>query len=412
MIIQDSIRDEFEILKDSEVIYFDNSATTQRPKRVLNAIDNYYKEYCANAGRGAYSWSNKVSKKVEATRKKVANFINCDKEEVFFTSGATHSSNMICYSYALANLKDGDEVMLCYTDHKSTVLPWINIKEVLAMFGVNIVIKEIFADAEGDYNEDLIIDTISEKTKIVVLTHIHNVYGIENNIEFITSQVKEKNQNTLIALDATQSVGHIKVDTKELLADFLYFSGHKMFAGNGVGVLYIKKDLQKLCRPFMVGGSFNKEEPIKTELTALERNSNFFECGTLNFPEIISLGEAIDFINELDINEISIRLFELTRYLYDKLKQIKEIEFDKGIDKCSCQIGYGIISFRVEGILSSELGDILSDNNIFVRAGRHCSTTFTEETLRVSLQIYNTQNEIDIFVDTLKEIIEQLKNDY
>lgn len=413
MIIKDDIRSQFEIFSNNQdVIYFDNSATTQRPKCVINSITEYYKEYCANAGRGVYSWANKVSKKVEVVRKKVADFVNCKKEEIIFTTGATHSSNMICYSYAMSNLKDGDEVMVCYTDHKSTVLPWLNLKEILFNFGINIIVREIFVDAEGDYNEDLLIDSMSSKTKIIVLTHIHNVYGLENNIEFLTSQIKHKNKDTLIVLDATQSIGHIKVDIEELRPDFLYFSGHKMFAGNGVGVLYIKKELQEKCRPFMIGGNFNKEESVDKSLTDFDRKSDFFECGTLNFPDIISLGSAIDFINAIDINEISIRLFELTRYLYDKLKEIKEIEFDKGIDKCSCQIGYGIISFRVEGILSSELGDILSDNNIFVRSGRHCSTHDAQETLRISLQIYNTTQEIDIFIDVLKQIIDELKNGY
>ena len=409
MIIDDNIRKEFEIFENSDVIYFDNSATTQRPKCVIDEIENYYKSYCANSGRGSYTWANIVTKKIETTRKKIAKFLNCDKDEIIFTSGATQSSNMICYSYALSNLKSGDEVMLCYTDHKSTVLPWLNIKNILASFGINIEIKEIFADVQGDYKEQILIDTVTAKTKVVVLTHIHNIYGIENNIQYLIEEIKAKNENTLVVLDASQSAGHIAVDIQELNPDFLYFSGHKMFSANGVGVLYIKKEIQNLCRPYMIGGGFNKEEPVNQNIDDIDRNINYFENGTLNIPAIISLGRAIDFINELDINEISIRLFELTRYLYIKLKDIKEIEFDKGIDKCSCQLGYGIISFRVEGISSGELGDILSDNKIYVRTGRHCSTVSNDETIRVSLQIYNTTKEIDIFVDIIKQIIAEMK---
>lgn len=409
MIIDDSIREEFEILNNSNIIYFDNSATTQRPKQVIKQIEDYYKEYCSNSGRGSYPWANKVTKKIEQTRKNVANFLNCNSEEIIFTTGATHSSNMICYSYALSNLKDGDEIMLCYTDHKSTILPWLNIKEILSNFGVNITIKEIYADVQGDYKESLLIDTVCGKTKIVVLTHIHNIYGIENNIDFLISQIKEKNSNAVVVLDACQSAGHISIDIEYLKPDFLYFSGHKMFAGNGVGILYIKKEIQKYCRPFMIGGGFNKENPVNKPLNDVEKNINYFESGTLDIPAVLSLNSAIEFIERLDINEISIRLYELTRYLYDKLKEIKEIDFDKGIDKCSCKLGYGIISFKVDGISSSELGDILSDNNIFVRSGRHCSTSSSEETIRVSLQIYNTTKEIDVFVECLKQIIFQLK---
>ena len=411
MIINDDIRNEFDYPED--IIYFDNSATTQKPKQVIEEINKYYKNYCANSGRGSYQWATMVTKKVENTRKNVAKFLNCGKDEIFFTSGATHSSNMICYSYALSNLKDGDEVMLCYTDHKSTILPWLNIKQVLSNFGINIVLKEIFADVQGDYKESKLIDTVTEKTKIVVLTHIHNIYGIENNIEFLIGQIKEKNKNAIVVLDACQSAGHILINIEELKPDFLYFSGHKMYADTGVGVLYIKKDIQKYCKPFMTGGEFGGENPVSEDrllnIINGEERKNFFECGTLNIPAILSLNSAIEFINRLDINEISIRLFELTRYLYEKLKQIKEIEFDKGIDKCSCQLGYGIISFSVEGISSSDLGDILSDYNVFVRTGKHCSTISNQDSVRVSLQIYNTTKEIDTFVNYLKQIINQSK---
>lgn len=410
MIIDDSIRQQFEILEGSDVIYFDNSATTLKPKQVVKDNLDYYNKYCANSGRGSYPWANKVTKKIEETRKKVASFLNCNTDEVIFTSGATHASNLVSYSYGLYNLNDGDEIMLCYTDHKSTILPWINIKEILSGFGKNIVIKEIFADVQGDYKEQMLIDTVTDKTKIVILTHIHNVYGIENNIEFLIEQIKEKNPLALVCLDASQSAGHIGIDVKTLNPDFLYFSGHKMFSSTGVGVLYVKKDIQKIMRPFMIGGGFNKEEPVTDTLTDIKRSPNYFECGTLNIPAIISLGSAIDFIMGLDINEVSIRLFELTRYLYEKLRLINEIEFDKGIDKCSCQLGFGIISFSVQGISASELGDILADYGIYVRTGRHCLAKSAEETIRVSLQIYNTTSEIDTFVETIKEIISQIKN--
>lgn len=403
--INDSIRDEFSEINDN-FIYFDNSSTTKKPKCVIETINNYYTKNCFNSSRGSYSSANKINKEIENTRVKVAQFLNAKlNSEIIFTNGATHSSNMIAYSYGLKNLKSNDEILLCYTDHKSTILPWINLKDILSSFNVEIKINEIYSDIQGDYNEEKLLNSVNEKTKIVVLTHIHNLYGIENSVKLLTEQIKEINPNALVIVDASQSVGHIKVDVQELNCDFLYFSGHKMFAGNGVGVLYVKSEIQKLLSPFMVGGNFGGEKSLNGELNNYKRKSDFFENGTLNIPSILSLKSAIEFIENLGIENIENRLYDLTRYLYEKLKTIKNIEFDKGIDKCSCNLGYGIISFKISGIDSTDIAYAMDEYNICFRAGKHCLTKNAEDSIRVSLAIYNTKNEIDKFCEILNQII-------
>ena len=356
----EELRKDFPIL-NSNIVYLDSAATSQKPQQVIDEINKYYLEYCSNIGRGNYDCARKANKKVEETRKKVAKFINAKENEIIFTSGATDSSNLIAYSYMLNNLQNNDEIMLCKEDHKSTILPWMNLINILNKFKVNIIEKEILIDVEGDYIEDDLISKINEKTKIVVLSHIHNVYGLEMEIEEIIPRIRIKNPNCKIVLDCSQSVGHINIDVKKLDVDFAYFSGHKMFAETGIGVCYIKSENIKEMKAYKVGGGTEKEG-ISTN-----KASEVLEAGTQNISGIISLGSAIDYINKIGIEDIEKYMLYLTRYLYEQLKLIPNIEFSKGIDKRSCIIGYGIITFKIEGIGSSELGEILSDYGIYVR---------------------------------------------
>lgn len=360
MIDVNKIREDFESIKNNNIIYFDNSSTTQKPKEVIDAVNEYYNQYCANTVRGTYSWANKATKKVEETREKLSKFINSNSvDEVFFTSGATYSSNLIAYSWGLSNLEDNDEIILCYEDHKSATLPFINIKEILKKFNKNINIVESIIDVHGDYNEIDLFSKITTKTKLVVLTHIHNIYGIENDIELIANEIKKRNCNCKIVLDASQSVGHIKVDVQKLNVDFLYFSGHKMFALNGIGVIWIKKEIQNDMTPFIVGGGFKAKTSSKEALQNTPKDTYYYECGTLNISSIISLGVAIDYINKLGLENISNYISELTRYLEFKLRENKMVELEKGISKCSCHLGFGIIVFKVNGIKSYEIGEVL-----------------------------------------------------
>ena len=302
----------------------------------------------------------------------------------------------------LNNLQNNDEIMLCKEDHKSTILPWMNLINILNKFKINIIEKEILIDVEGDYIEDDLISKINEKTKIVVLSHIHNVYGLEMEIEEIIPRIRIKNPNCKIVLDCSQSVGHINIDVKKLDVDFAYFSGHKMFAETGIGVCYIKSKNIKEMKAYKVGGGTEKEG-ISTN-----KASEVLEAGTQNISGIISLGSAIDYINKIGIEDIEKYMLYLTRYLYEQLKLIPNIEFSKGIDKRSCILGYGIITFKIEGIDSSELGEILSDYGIYVRTGDFCKSGKSDDSIRVSLHVYNNKEDIDKLINIIKYILSEL----
>ncbi len=386
----EKVKADFPIFKNSDVVYFDNSATTQKPQCVIDATQNYSLNFCANIGRGSYSWANKAGAEVKKARQKIASFIGANVDEIFFTSGATDASNLIAYGYGLKNLNTDDEIMYCLDDHKSTYQPWKNLVKNLEHFGKKVAVKNILIDTEGDYKEDDLVDKITPKTKVVILTHIHNTYGLEMDIEKIVPLIRAKNPDTKIVLDCSQSVGHIPVDVHKLDVDFAFFSGHKMFADTGIGVCYIKKSTQPEMQKFKVGGG-----------------NKLFESGTQNISGILSLGVAVDYINSIGIEKVEAYIRYLTRYLYTKLKSIPQIEFSKGIDKCSCPLGFGIISFGINGIQSSDVGEVLNDYNIFVRTGDFCRTTNGEDFIRTSFHIYNTISDIDKFVKVIKYIVSE-----
>lgn len=394
------LRNDFDIFKQ-DIVYLDNSATTQKPNQVIEQINEYYLKYCSNTNRSIYKLDIISTNKIKDTRKIVSKFLNVEEGEIIFTSGATESSNLLAYSYGLNNLKSEDEILFCDFDHKSTVLPWINISNILKKFNVNVKLKSFLIDSEGDYNEQDIKSKVNDSTKVVILTHIHSVYGLEMNIQEIVNIIRQKNKNCKIVLDCSQSVGHIKVDLKKLDIDFAYFSAHKMFASCGVGVCYVKRINFKLMNPFMLGGGFSQDIIDYNDIYKL------FESGTSNIPGILSLGKAIEYIENIGIDLIENYILELTRYCYEKLKAITKIEFIKGIDKCSCKLGYGIISFRIESLNSNEIGEILSDYGIYVRTGRLCNYNEKEDYIRVSLHIYNNKSDIDKLVKILWEILKE-----
>ncbi len=393
------VRNDFDFINNQSVVYLDSSSTSLKPNSVLKDVNDYYQKYPFNIGRGTSKFTQEVNKKVDETRELVRKFINASStDEVVFTNGATEASNLLSYSYGLPNLKNNDEVLVCNEDHKSTVLPWIHIQDILDKLGLTIQLVNILIDFEGDYKERDLIDKVNERTKVVVLTHIHNMYGLEMDIENLVSSIRQKNKGCKIILDASQSIGHIKVDVQRLNVDFLYFSGHKMFALPGSGVLYIRKDNYQYLTPFRIGGGYqNQSVP----------NYNNFECGTLNIPGILSLGSAIKYINRITVGEIEKYVYSLTRYLYNELVQIKQIEFNKGIAKCKCALGYGIISFKIQGILPTDVIEVLNEYNIIVRGGNFCNTSNTDDFIRVSLHIYNHKEDIDKLVKVLKYIVEE-----
>jgi cysteine desulfurase / selenocysteine lyase len=397
------IRENFPFFRNNpNTIYFDNASTSQKPQVVLDTMQNYFETYCANAGRGSYAIANRVTKEVETVREKVKHFINAHSlSEIVFTSGATASLNTVAYSWGLHNLVDGDEILVCFDDHDSNTLPWLHLKDILRKKGINIKVIPFKSTSAGDANIQDILSKVSKKTRLIALTHVHNVYGVKTDVEILRKKIDDE---ILLSLDASQSIGHIPVDVQALGIDFLSFSGHKMFASTGIGVLWINERVHNNIYPFMVGGgvvtSEGKKEIVYKSLPYM------LEGGTENLAGILSLGAAIDFIESVSIEKIQARIFSLSQYLLAKLRTIEQIEFLPGIAYCRCAVGYGIISFNISGISSQEAGFILNEHGICVRTGSHCTGggDAKNDSIRVSLHIYNTEEEIDRFVECIKVI--------
>ncbi len=399
----ESFRKHFPIFANHpDLIYFDSASTTQKPQIVVDELLDYYTNRCANAGRASYSWSTQLTRDIEETRNKVAQFLNCEVQNLVFTGGATDSLNMAALSYGLNNLEDGDEVMLCQQDHKSAVLPWYNVQEMLQAQGKNIHIKHFTIHEVGDYDLKSIKAQISPRTKVLAMAHVHHVFGLDMEVAKIREIVGD---DVVISLDASQSVGHTKVDAQTLPVDMISFSGHKMFAAPGVGGLYISPRIAAKIKPVRLGG----QSPVSITENGLEYSAKsmhqLIECGTLNIPAILSLGKAVDFIQSIGIEAIEKQLSELTVYLWQKLMDLPGLAFAPGIGICGCDSGFGIISFRFEQVAALDLTFLLDAEKIFVRAGDHCTEKKgegEEDYLRVSMHAYNTKAEIDQLVEVLQ----------
>lgn len=358
----------FPSLKNNpEVIYFDSATTTQKPKVVIEAVNDYLLNYCANGDRSTHLWGRKVTKRIQETREKVAKLLNTHPTNIFFTAGATDSSEKVVNLWARENLKKG-EILLGKDDHIATTSAWKSLPEI--------DIKYLDSSFAGDYKLDSVKESLTDKTKVVVLTHLHNVYGIPMGVEEV---VKMLPKEVVTVVDASQSMGHIPIDLSRLKVDFLYFSGHKMFALPGIGVLFASDRVKKSFKDV--------------------------ESGSLNIPGIVSLSAAVDFINKIGIEKIEDNISTLTGYLIAKLQEIPGVNFVKGPAVCNCNLGRGIQSFMLKGISSIEVGQILDTENIYVRTGIHCSSNInSEQSIRVSMHVYNTKEDIDKLIKALRKI--------
>ncbi len=383
-------------MKEKDIIYFDNAATTYKPYSVINKINDYYKDYSANSHRGDYNISFKVDDEVDNTRDLVCKFINANKkEEIIFTKNTTDSINMIVFGYFLNNLKENDEVILSSSEHASNILPWL-------ILSTKIKIKIVFVDS---INEKLNIDDLKEKittnTKVISLAHITNVSGDKRDIKEICKLAHEN--GILVVVDAAQSVPHIKIDVKTLDVDFLAFSSHKMCGPTGVGILYGKYELLEKMLPFEYGGGMNLIYN-ENELKLLDIPYRF-EAGTNDLASIIGFSEAIKYLNNIGMEIIEKYEQELRDYLITKLETIPYIKIYNKNSEGS------IVIINMDNILSGDLGLYLNSKNICVRSGKHCAKMGdnTDDTVRISLYFYNTFDEIDKLICVLnnKEEIEK-----
>ena len=379
---------------DNNIIYFDNGATTFKPKCVIDSIVDYYSNYSANAHRGDYTISYKVDVMYESARKKVSDFINADFDEVVFTSGTTESLNMIANGFFKNILEPGDEILLTKSEHASNVLPWFNLANTLGCG-----IKYIELDDNLHVTMDNVVKAITNRTKVISIAGITNVVGDVRPIDEICKYAHAN--NIFVVVDGAQLVPHKKVDVKKSDIDFLAFSGHKMCGPTGIGVLYAKKELLNHLIPINVGGGMNESFDNESEVVYKEL-PNRLEAGTPNIAGVIGLGTTIDYLNKIGMDNIEIYEKKLKSYLIDKL-----IKLDY-IDIINLESESGIVSFNIDGIFSQDVAFYLNKYNICVRAGNHCakilkSTTGVKNSVRVSLYFYNTYEEIDKFVELISD---------
>lgn len=385
-------RDDFNML-NKDIIYFDNAATTLKPKQVIDDITEYYNEYSANAHRGDYDISLKVDNKISETRNLVKEFINAkETSEIVFTSNATDSINKIVFGYFKNILKPGDEVLLTDSEHASLILPWFELAEEL-----DLKISYISLTHDLQVTLDNVKKAITPKTKVIALSHITNVVGDIRPIKEITQYAHDN--NILILVDGAQSIPHMKVDVQDLDIDFLTFSAHKMCGPTGVGILYGKEKYLNNIHPIIFGGGMNSSfeyngKRIYKDLPYL------MEAGTPNIAGIIGLGSAIKYLNSIGMDNITKHEQELKDYALKKLKQLPNIIIYNETIKS------GIITFNVKDIFPQDVSLYLNKYGICIRAGSHCAKMLKDEigiknTCRISFYFYNTKEEIDKLIEVL-----------
>lgn len=387
-------REDFPML-NQDYIYFDNGATTFKPNKVIQSVVDYYTKYTANSHRGDYDLSQKVDYLYENTRDVVKNFIKANNsKEIIFTSGTTMSLNMIVFGFMKYFLKAGDEVLITKAEHASNVLPWLELEKE-----IGIVVKYIPLDDKHKVTIENVKNSITKNTKVISLAYVTNVIGDVRPIKEIASLIHAN--DGLIVVDGAQSVPHIKTDVAYDDIDFLAFSGHKMLAPTGIGVLYAKEKYLELMKPISYGGGMNSRFESNKEVEYKELPLRL-EAGTQNIAGVLGLQAAIKYIEEIGIDKIHEHEMELKNYLLTKLKEIDNIEiYNQESDS-------GIIVFNIKNIFSEDTSRYLNHYHICVRAGNHCTKMVKDEigiknTCRISFYLYNTKEEIDKLIEVLKD---------
>lgn len=383
-------REDFLIL-GTDIIYFDNGATTLKPKILSEAVSDYYNYYSSNAHRGDYALSIKASTEYENTRELVANLINAEKKEIAFTSGATDSLNKIVFGYFRYNLIKGDEVLITKSEHASNVLPWFELSDE-----IGIKVKYIELNENHEVTMENVKKAITDNTKVISLAHITNVVGDERPIKEIAAYAHK--HDILVVCDGAQSVPHRKVDVKDLDVDFLAFSAHKMCGPTGVGVLYKKDSLQ--IKPIIFGGGMNASFDNDGN-RHYKQMPDLLEAGTPNIAGVIGFGYVIKYLQNIGFENIQKQELDLKNYLVKKLKEIDKVIVYNDYTKS------GIVTINYENVFPQDLAIYLDKYNICVRAGSHCAKILKDEfhiknTCRISLYFYNTKEEIDVLINALK----------
>ena len=393
----ESIRKDFPILQrkvhNKPLVYFDNAATSQKPKEVIDAITDYYQSYNANVHRSIHQLGEEATAKYEEARQKIADFINANYEEIIFTKNSTEGLNLLAYSLT-ADLKRGDEIVISQLEHHSNFVPW---QQLAKQRGLKLKFIEINEDIELD--KESIKKNITKKTKIVSVNHISNAIGTINPVEDITKIAHEN--GAIIVVDGSQSAPHMPLDMKKINSDFYVFTGHKMLGPTGVGVVYGKRELLQKMQPFLYGGEMINE--VKFDDTKFNQLPWKFEAGTPNIAEGIGLGVAVDYLTKIGMKNIFERDKELVSYAMEKMKEIDGITIYGPKERAS------IISFNVNGVHAHDVSQILDSEGVAIRAGHHCcmplmSVLGIAATARASFYLYNTEQEIDTFIKAIHKV--------
>ena len=401
----EAIRKDFPILSSKmngkQLVYLDNAATTQKPKQVIKAIEDYYKKYNANIHRGIYRLAEEATAMYEESKKKIANFIGADGiEEIVYTRNATESLNLVAIAWGEANIEKGDHILISEMEHHSNMVPWQLLAKRKGAYLDYIKIND-----DTSLNMQSLKEELEKKPKVVSLTHVSNVTGTINDIKEVAKLVHEA--GALFLVDGAQSVPHMKINVKDLGCDMLAFSGHKMLGPTGIGVLYAKKEILEAMPPFLGGGDMIK---VVSYQSAIWNDLPWkFEAGTSNIEGGIGLGAAIDYINKIGIEEIHKHEKELTRYALERICEIKNVDiFGYGYENLEKRAA--VISFSIKGVHPHDIAQVFDKEGIAIRAGHHCAMPLVKRLVsngsvaRMSFYLYNTKEEIDKAIDAIIKV--------
>lgn len=404
------IKTDFPILNQKingqQMIYFDNAATSQKPQFVIDSLVDYYQNDNANVHRGIYELSERATNAYEQARDKVQNFIHAKKrEEVLFTRGTTESLNWLASTYGAENIKQGDEILISYMEHHSNIVPW---QQLAQRVGANL--KYINLKADGTLDLADAEEKMSDRTKIVSVTHASNVLGVVNPIKELAQMAHQ--HGAIMIADGAQSAPHMVIDVQDMNVDFFAFSGHKMLGPTGIGVLYGKYDVLNKMNPAQFGGEMI--ELVDLHEATFQPLPWRFEAGTPNIAGAIGLGAAVDYLTNIGMTEVESYEQSLVSYALPKIKKIPGVTVYGPQDS---EHHSGVIAFNLDSVHAHDLATALDQEGIEVRAGHHCTQPLMRylgiaATVRVSLYIYNTREEIDHFIDIIGKIKEYFNREF
>ena len=400
----EEIKKDFPLLENNMITYLDSGATSQKPIQVINKVQEFYERYNANPHRGAYNLSIEATEVYENTRKEIAKFINTRfPEEIIFSKNATESLNLIAYSYGMENVKQDDEIVLSIMEHHSNLVPW---QKVAKAKGAKL--NYMYINKDFELSEEEIKAKITDKTKIVGITHVSNVLGTINNIKEIIKYAHKK--GAVVVVDLSQSIPHFEIDVQDLDCDFAVFSGHKMLAPLGIGVLYGKREILNKMEPFIMGGDMI--EYVYEQYTTFAPLPNKFEAGTQNVEGVVGLGAAIEYIKNIGYKTIHQLEEEVLLYARQELSKLEYLDLylTPNIKNHS-----GVISFNIKGVHPHDVASILDSYGVCVRSGNHCAQPLLrymglDSTCRASFYFYNTKEDVDKLVSSLNKAYEMFKN--